>query len=275
MRIQRRCVVTVISASLLLMMSGLAKAEDAAAASTPPAIPPAAPANPDVVKDWNGSLSLGASLANGNSSAFQINSSAALDKLWKNDEWHFGANGAYGVNNYGSTNNQETTANNIHGLVSYRHLFNERLYGLLGEEITHDDVADITYRFTTSPALGYYFIKSPASMLRGEAGPSWIYERDHGAGAGTQNYIALRFAERGEHAFGKSAKVWEEVEYLPRPDDFGSYLLNSEAGIEASMTKTFGLRFVARDQYNSRPVQGRKTNDLVLLAALSYKFGAQ
>jgi putative salt-induced outer membrane protein YdiY len=231
-----------------------------------------APANPDVVTDWHGEVALGLSVVNGNSSAYQVNVGASLDKEWKKDEWHFGANGAYAVNNP-ERDNQDVTANNVRGTVGYRHLFDERLYGLLGFEAVHDDVADITYRFITSPGIGYYFIKQPATRLRGEAGPSWIYERDSGPDAGVKNYFAARIAERFEHDFSEKSKMWQSLEYLPQIDAWGDYLLNAEIGAEAAITGAISLRLVARDQYNSNPPEGRKTNDISVVGALVYKFG--
>jgi putative salt-induced outer membrane protein YdiY len=273
MKTQRCCVVTVVCMGLLLILSGRAKADEAAAA-TPPATPPAAPANPDVVKDWNGNLALGLSVANGNSSAYSVSAGAALDKQWKNDEWHFGLNGQYAVTNP-DRNDQDITANNIHGAVGYRHLFDERLYAMGGEEFVHDDVADITYRFITSPGMGYYFIKAPATRLSGEAGPSWIYERVSGSDPGHHNYIAARFAERFEHDFNKNAKIWQSLEYLPQIDAWGNYLINAEIGAEALLTGSLSLRAVARDQYNSQPPEGAKSNDITVIAAIVYKFGAK
>ncbi len=238
----------------------------------PPATAPAVVADSDVVKDWIGSVAFGLSLANGNSSAYQINSASSLDKQWKKDEWHFGANGAYAVTNP-NRDDQDTTANNVHGGINYRHLFDERLYATAGFEAMHDDVADVTYRLITSPGIGYYFIKEPTLRLRGEAGPSWIYERDSGSAPGTKNYFAARFAERLEKDFGKNAKFWQSLEYLPRIDDWGDYLLNAEVGVEAAMTEALSLRLVGRDQYNSNPPEGRKSNDISVIAAVAYKFG--
>ena len=83
----------------------------------------------------------------------------------------------------------------------------------------------------------------------------------------------IRVSERGEHTWGKQAKVWEEVTYLPKIDNFDIYLLLSEVGAEASMTTQLSLRVVFQDRYNSAPAPGRVPNDLAILASLVYKFG--
>ena len=235
----------------------------------PPATPPASFVDSDVVKDWNGMFALGLNIAKGNSDTLLFNAAAGVEKLWKTDEWHFGIDGAYGINNWGHSD-ENKSVNNVHGIADYRHLFSERLYAGAVAEFLHDDIADVAYRVILSPAVGYYFIKSPVTRFRGEFGPAYIVER---VGGSDHQRIALRFTERFEHDFSKTAKWWEQVDYLPQVDDFGNYLLNAEIGIEAAINSHFSLRAVAQDKFNSQPPSDRERNDLSILAALVYKFG--
>ena len=57
------------------------------------------------------------------------------------------------------------------GFVQYNRLFTERLFGYGRVDALYDDVANIQYRVTLSPGLGYYFIKEPKTELSGEVGP--------------------------------------------------------------------------------------------------------
>jgi len=60
---------------------------------------------------------------------------------------------------------------------------------------------------------------------------------------------------------------------LPKVDDWSqNYLLNLEAGIDTPITTHWSLRVVFQDQYASQPANGRKCNDLRLLAGTAYKF---
>ena len=244
----------------LLMSAGLIVAADATPA-----------ANGDVVKDWGGSVALGLQLTQGNSKELTTSGALALEKLWKTDEWRFGADGAYGVNNFGAKSNETVNTENLHGFADYKHLFTERLYGDARGDAWHDDVADLQNREVIGPAIGYYFIKSVASRLSGEVGADYEHERQ---ASSDSNFFDLRVSERGEHAWGKQAKVWEEVAYLPKIDDFSTYLLISEVGAEASMTKQLALRVVFQDRYNSAPAPGKVPNDLVVMASVVYKFGS-
>jgi putative salt-induced outer membrane protein YdiY len=86
-------------------------------------------------------------------------------------------------------------------------------------------------------------------------------------------HLAARFAERFEYKLTASTKVWESLEYLPKVDEWGAnYLVNFEAGISTAINKHWGLRVVFQDMYASEPANGRKSNDIRLLAGTDYKF---
>jgi putative salt-induced outer membrane protein len=266
----KKIVVAGFAVCLLLGAASVTKADD-----VPPATAPSAPADSDVVKDWGGNVALGLAVTQGNSKTLTANGAFAIEKLWKTDEWRAGVDGQYGVNNFGTnigTNNNEViNTENAHAFADYKHLFNERLYGDLRLDGFHDDVADLQFRVNVGPAVGYYFIKSESSRLNAEVGPGYEIQRqdEH-----ETQFFTLRVGERGEHVWGKQAKVWEEVTYLPKIDDFSTYLLISELGAEASINTHLALRVVFQDRYNSAPPPGKLPNDLAILASVVYKFGA-
>jgi len=247
--------------ALLLVISSAARAQTVAVSTNPPS------ANPPV---WHGDMALGLSLARGNANTFLLNGSATADNSWEQNELKLGTDGQYGLNNWGQTNQTQSTEA-VHGFVEYKRLFTDRFYGSARVDGYHDDIASIQYRLVVGPAIGYYFIKSDASKLNGEVGPSFIDER---LGHEDKSYVTIRFSERGEHTFNKAktAKVWEEVDYMPQVDDFSNYLLNSEVGVEAALNARFSLRVCADDKFDSKPAAGRKENDILLVSSLVYKY---
>jgi len=232
--------------------------------------PPGAPV-------WHGDVATGLSLARGNANTFLLNGEASTENVWDKNDLKLGADGQYGFNNWGQSTNrhdatqQTVSSEAIHGFIDYKRLFTERFYGSARIDGNHDDVASLQYRLVVGPAAGYYFIKSDASKLNLEVGPSFIDER---LGHEDKSYVTLRVSERGEHTFNKAktAKVWEEVDYLPKVDDFSNYLLNSEVGAEAALSARFSLRVVADDNFNSKPALGKKENDILLVSSLVYKY---
>jgi putative salt-induced outer membrane protein YdiY len=219
---------------------------------------------------WHGDGSIGLSLARGNANTFLLSGSATAENIWEQNHLKLGADGQYGLNNWGQTNQTQSTEA-IHGFIDYKRLFTERFYGSARIDGYHDDIAEVRYRIIVGPAAGYYFIKSDASKLNGEIGPSFV---DQKLGSNTESYVTIRFSERGEHTLNKAktAKVWEEVDFMPQVDDFNNYLLNSEVGAEAAFNTRFSLRVVADDHFDSRPASGKKENDILLISSLVYKY---
>ena len=129
----------------------------------------------------------------------------------------------------------------------------------------YDDIALIDYRATLGPGLGAYLVKNDQRTLTLEAGPSYVWEKVDGA---SNDYLALRFAERYTCQALKNAKLVQSLEYMPEAEDFDNYLLVGEIGVEAAMSDRLSLRVVLQDKYDNTPAAGKERNDLSLIAGL-------
>lgn len=212
---------------------------------------------------WEGSAAAGVTLTRGNSKTLLANVSINGSDKWEKNELLLGASATYGEND--NQKNTETADGN----AQFNRLFSDRLYAGLKLDLFHDGIADIRYRFTAAPLVGYYFIKGTNATLSGEVGPGYIYSDE---GGNTDSYLTLRAGERFEYRLTSTAKMWQSVEYLPQVDDFNNYLLNFEIGAEAALTAKLSLRTVLQDYYNNEPAEGRLKNDLRLIAGVAYKF---
>jgi putative salt-induced outer membrane protein YdiY len=228
--------------------TGLPQAQDAALQKQP---------------TWEKSAAAGLTLTRGNSDTLLATASLLASKKWGPHEMNLGADASYGEVD------DVKNAESLHGFAQYNRLFNERLFGYLRVDALHDDVADLAYRFTFSPGVGYYFIKATNTTLRGEVGPAFIYEKQ---GQEEQGYFSLRLAERFDHKFNERVRVWQSLEILPQVDDWENYIINAELGLEAGLTQKLSLRTFLQDTYDNQPAPGRRKNDLKLVSALAYKF---
>ncbi len=219
--------------------------------------------NTPPVPKWDTSVSMGLTLTRGNSDTEVFTAQILSDKKEDANEYHLGADGSYGKNQ--GVKNNET----LHGFAQYNRLFTERAYGYARVDALHDAIADVEYRLTLSPGIGYYFIKRPMTSLSGEFGPGFVYEKQ---GNTTEGYITLRFAEKFEHKFNDRSKLWQSVEILPQVDNFDNTIIKSEIGIETAISGNFSLRTYVQDTYDTEPAPGREKNDLKLVAAIAYKF---
>jgi hypothetical protein len=83
----------------------------------------------------------------------------------------------------------------------------------------------------------------------------------------------MRIAERFERKFNKnSARIWENVEFLPQIDKPSDYLINSEIGAESSLYKNVDIQVYLDDNFNSQPAAGFRRNDVKLVSGVTYKF---
>lgn len=228
-------------------------------------------ADPEPPKKWESVASLGATVTSGNSENVLFNAGINTTRKWVRDELLLGASFGYGENETGSGTNKVTnkTDDYLKGFAQWNHLFNERLYGGLRLDGVHDDLADVYYRFTFSPLLGYYFIKQTNVFLSGEVGPSFILEN---VGGDEDSYVGARIGQRFEYKFKGGSKIWETLEFIPQVDDFDNWILTAEIGISAPINKALDIRLVAQDTYDNQPAPGREENDFKLIAGIGYKF---
>ncbi len=212
---------------------------------------------------WESTLSFGLTLTRGNSDTMLMDSAIKSHRNNLTNEVTLSIEGTYGEDH--SVKNNES----LHGIGQYNHLFSDRFYGYARGDGFHDAIADLTYRFTLSPGVGYYFLKEKETTLAVEAGPSCVLEKLDGS---RENYAAARVAERFERKIDDHARIWENVEFLPQFDQGNNFLMNAEVGVETPLTKRLSLSVVAQDNYINLPAPGRLRNDLKLISGLIYKF---
>lgn len=214
----------------------------------------------NTVPKWDVSAGLGLTATQGNSETVLFSLTGRADKKWGPNELHLGADGTYGENHDVKDNES------LRGFLQYNRLFTERWYGYGRVEGLHDAIADVEYRFTLSPGVGYYFIKTAETSFSVEGGPGVIFEKQ---GHDTHNYFVARISEKFEHKFNDRVRVWEAAEFLPQVDDLENYVVNAEAGVESALSKAWALRLVLQDTYDNVPAPGRRKNDFKVIAGVS------
>ncbi len=213
---------------------------------------------------WQSSVTAGLTLTRGNSDTLLFTAAALTDKKTPENEFKIGADGAYGENN--GAKNVDTE----HAFSQYNDLFTDRFYGYARVEALHDGIADLQYRVTTGPGVGYYFVKETNTTFACELGSSFLTQR---LGGVDDSYATLRFAERFEHKFKTyGARVWENAEILPQVNKVDNYIVNAEVGVEAALNAHFSLKTFLDDNFINQPAAGREKNDVKLVSAISYKF---
>lgn len=269
-----RTLMTLAVAVLLLAVPSMALAQDSVAGAATAAddlLASTATEDAEAAEPrWLTSIAFGGSLTSGNSDTLGLNLAVGSEKKTEKNEFVLGAVGSYGETE-GTTSTESGSL-----FFNYKRMFGSS-YLFSNSGLYHDKIALISYRFTTSLGVGRYVIDNDRTKLGLEGGLAYIHEdyEDDPTGAtptlDAQDTFALRFAETFEHKLSETAKVWQSLEYLPEASDFGNFLLNATAGVEAALSSKMSLRFSVENRYNAEPPYESKKNDLVTVAALAIR----
>lgn len=213
---------------------------------------------------WENAVSVGLTVARGNSDNLLFTADYVAQYKTQYDEYKLSLGGAYG------DQDSKDTVNFYKVFGQWNHLFSERFFSYVRTDGLKDVIADVDYRLTIGPGVGYYLLKATNTTLAVEAGDA--FEAQKLDGEGDQTFDTVRFAERFEHKFNDHVRIWENVEILPQVDKFDNYIVNSEVGLETMLSKSFTLKTFLDDSYDHRPAPSKLKNDIRLVTALGYKF---
>jgi putative salt-induced outer membrane protein YdiY len=219
---------------------------------------------------WKTTAGVNASINRGNSDTLLAGANILTLKKWDKNEINAGADAVYGNNRDLNSGERVTTAQNYGAFLQYNRLVSDRWYFLGRADARQDRVADIKYRLSLSPGVGYYFIKNDKTTLSAEVGPGLVFEQFDG-GPSTK-YFTVRAGQKFTHKFNDKVRFVQEADITPKVDEFENYVFNFAATIEADLTEKLAVRLTLQDTYRSEPAPGRKENDLRIMAGVAYKF---
>ncbi len=218
-------------------------------------------------------LSAGASVVAGNSKTTLFNATLATEAQKATlGSLRAGINVNYGENTVKRTvdgvreRRRDTSVENVHLFANVRKTLSEKAFAYTDGSLLYDDIAQVDYRAIIGPGLGVYLVKNKKTSLSIELGAAYVFEKVDSV---SDDYMAVRAAERMEHRFSDTARIWQSAEYLPKADDVGDFILNAELGSEAAMNAWLNLRVVLQNKHDSMPGGGGEKNDLALIAGVS------
>ena len=86
------------------------------------------------------------------------------------------------------------------------------------------------------------------------------------------DFVALRLAYHVDKKLSDTVYVFHNLEYLPAFEDFGDYLVNADAGIQADLTKSFFSQVKVEWEYDATPAPGRDQNDHRYVVGVGWRF---
>lgn len=216
---------------------------------------------------WGGDVSLGLSLARGNtnSSNFSFTFSAAgprgKDLMWENT-------GRFVFGEVNEKTNAES--GQIDSELDWHHT--KRYFSYIALQALHDRFKNFNYRITPGVGVGYMFVDQEALNLTLEAGFGWVFAEYYETRRRV-NSPGLKGGQSFVWKISKTAEFNERAEFVAGLSVVRRYFLRVETNLVTVITSSWAAKLTFIDSYDSRPVGlGIKQNDLVVTAGISRRF---
>ncbi len=218
---------------------------------------------------WTGSITAGALLIRGNSDTDSLN--LGVNLAHKTDQDAIGITAAYlyGRTKDRTTNVVTTTTENWQAEARYDYNFTKKTYGFLDVQFRKDRIADLDLRFVPSGGLGYKFFDEADFKLSGELGLAWVYEK-YTNGTPTKEDVSARAAYHVNKKFNDVLSGFHDLEYLQSVERGRNFIVNTDLGVHAQLTKhLFGEAKITLD-YDSTPANGALKTDVFYALSVGY-----
>lgn len=255
-----------------------AHAQAAAPGTSTAAVPGAVDVRADDAKgEWVGLAGASLAAASGNTSNVALVVNLDLSRL--TDEHKTSLSASINEAKSEADGNASTTAGKWSVAGQYDHNFAPDwfAFGKLGFE--RDRVIDLSLRTLSSAGVGTHVLRTDNHSLDVFGGLAYSrerYEVDKTIGdeeARRFSSTAVLLGQESSHKLTDTVFFKQRLEYYRGMSGQLENLLRFNASLNVAMTKTLSLSVSLIDTYNSRPAEGQKKNDLLLLTGVNVKLG--
>jgi putative salt-induced outer membrane protein YdiY len=217
-------------------------------------------------KLWERKISLGYSMARGNTQNRQLSLDLFANRKTGYDEFTLKGYSFY------SSSNRKMDAQKFYGMIRYAFSFwGNKWYNFYKLEADRDIFANVDYRLTPSVGLGYWFCDRPQwrAMLETAVGLEHTNFRKDSSDEDNTILIPRAFFEK--RLFGDS-KISQDASFYLASKDMGQYRLHSETVFTSPLNENLSLSLKLIDDYDSSPSSNAKKNDFRLIYSLDFSF---
>lgn len=214
---------------------------------------------------WDRLFSLGFNMAKGNTDNSVWNIALKMKKDIENDIKSLDVSA-----NYGEIDDKKTSEK-IDGTFEEKYLIGPKKKWFLssGLQFFHDDIAEIDYRISLNPAVGFFFIKNEKTSFSTELGPSYIFEKVEKK---ENDYLAPRIAQRLELTLTDTTKFYQFSEANISVENSKDCKVNTEVGLDLAINSKLSVTLTVKDKYDNMPASDAKKNDVEYITSLTSRF---
>jgi hypothetical protein len=238
--------------------------------------------HPGLMQGWEGGISLGFSVARGNSEMENLALAFNADHPTEHDKITMYATSINTTNNLATPS---TVAKLTTGGIRYDRDLAPRFFAFFGADYTANALQFLDLRQVYGGGLGVHVIKNDNTTLDLLGGINYTHETySNGdllapgpppifASYGVTNrFIAATIGEEWDQKFGKSTVLTQTAGFFPNLQETGEYRFVFNAGTVTKLNSWLGWQNQFGNIYVSNPPIGTKKNDVIFTTGLNISF---
>ena len=219
-----------------------------------------------------GSISAGGLFVRGNTQTDSLNLNVALAYATEQDKVSFAGSYLYGRTKNRQTGVETSTADNWQVEARNDYYITKPFYAFADLQLRKDRISELDLRVVPSGGLGYIFVNNPNDLtFSTEAGIAWVYEQ-YTNGTPTREDVSLHLAYHLNKKFNDKVSVFHDLEYLPSVENGRNYIVNTDLGLHANLTKHFFTEAKVTLDFDSRPANGAEKTNVFYSIGVGYSF---
>jgi putative salt-induced outer membrane protein YdiY len=216
---------------------------------------------------WRGAFGAGLSATHGNTDSATYTLNGDIVRQTDKDKIAGYVQGVYGSRDVDGRT--ERSADQQRGGILYNRDFNARKFGFGSLDLERNKLIDLDLRSVVAGGIGYHVIKREGLTFDVSTGPA--YNREHYSSQ-TRDALEWLLAEESTQAFTPTVSFRQRFAFYPNLKDTGEYRAVFDAGVVFKVTSRWNATVTLNDRYQSNPLAGVKTNDLLIVTGLQYVF---
>lgn len=214
---------------------------------------------------WKGSVTLGASISDGNTDIKRA--SATADAVKKVDDARYTLGFQWNFAEESGVITQRRTL----GRAQYDKFLSEKMYWLANLSLESDSQSDLDLRTIVGFGLGNQFQDTEKFKLVGEAGLSY-FDEDYGDDDADGSYVAARLAAKWEYIQSERWAFAQSAEFYPSLESSDDVYAKVDTRAKATLTDNMFAQLQWLFDWDNTPASGKDRVDNLYLLTVGWTF---
>ncbi len=225
--------------------------------------------NPSLLQLWTGTADVGFSLTSGNSDTRALTAGIRGNRETSKDKISGYVNLIQASNSNSGVS--VTTAQAFYGGIRYDYNLSEKTFAFASGDFEYDKPQLLNLRSVIGAGIGYKMIRSERTKLDLFGGAT--YNRENYSTGLKRNSAEALFGNDLSFQLTDNVAIEQRFKAYPSLSTFGQFRALFDASVVTNLNDWLGWQVTFGDRYNSNPVSGAVSNDILFTTGLRATFG--